>query len=67
MTHTTQVRELLTRDEVATRLRLGVEKVDRLVATKQLTPILICGEMRFDSADVVTLIMTYKAVAERRN
>ncbi len=60
------MRELLTRDEVAQRLRLGVEQVERLVATQQLIAIMICGERRFDSDDIANLIATYKAVAQRR-
>jgi len=66
MNKTAQMRELLTRDEVAARLRLGVEQVEQLVATKQLIAITICGVRRFDSADVANLIATYKAVAERK-
>ena len=60
-------RELLTEAEVANRLRLSLDQVCHLVVTKQLTEIIICGERRYDSADVTALILTYKAVVNRRN
>jgi len=59
--------ELVTEAEVANRLRLSVGQVHHLVATGQLVEIIICGERRYDSADVIALILTYKSVANRRS
>lgn len=49
-------RRLLLRDEVLTLLCLGSDILDRLVNTRQLTPLRIAGQERFDSQDLDRLI-----------
>jgi hypothetical protein len=60
-------RTLLTSEEVAARLRLSPAQVAELARTRQLTPLLMFGQTRFDSSDVTALILTYKKVSSRRN
>jgi hypothetical protein len=60
------VRTLLTSEEVAARLRLSLDQVAELARTRQLTPLLMFGQTRFDSSDVTALILTYKKVSSRR-
>lgn len=60
-------RRLYSPDELPVVLRLNHEQVDHLIRTRQLCPIQICGETRFDSHEITTLIETYKQVRKRRN
>ena len=59
-------RRLLCRAAVLDVLQLPEEKVEHLVATRQLTPLRLAGEERFDSRDVDRLIDTYITTASRR-
>jgi hypothetical protein len=59
-------RRLLTIEQVAMILNIAIEKVQQLIATRQLKPIRICGEERIDSMDVDSLISTYKRTAMRQ-
>ena len=59
-------RRLLIRDQVVAILQLSEEKVQYLVNTRQLLPIRIAGEERFDSEDLHRLVEAYKATASRR-
>ena len=61
------IHTLLTPEEVAARLRLSLDQVAELARTKQLTPILMFGQIRFDSSDITELILTRKKVSSRRN
>ena len=47
-------------------LNLSPEQIRSLIDTGQLTPILICGEERFDFREVSALIDTYIRVTRRR-
>ncbi len=47
-------------------LHLSDEKVQQLINTRQLLPIRIVGEERFDSPDLFRLIECYKSTAKRR-
>jgi hypothetical protein len=60
-------RRLLTRDEVLSLLHLSDEQLQLLIRTRQLVPIRIAGEERFDSRDVDQLIESYKSTASRRS
>jgi hypothetical protein len=59
-------RRLLVRTEIVSLLQLPDEKVQQLVDTRQLLPIRIAGEERFDSKDLFQLIDAYKITAARR-
>jgi hypothetical protein len=59
-------RRLLTRGEVLTLLYLSDEQLQLLMRTRQIVPIRIAGEERFDSRDVDQLIASYKSTALRR-
>ena len=59
-------RRLMLRAEIVSALQLPDEKVQQLVDTRQLLPIRIAGEERFDSADLCRLIDSYKTTATRR-
>jgi hypothetical protein len=59
-------RRLLCRADVLDVLQLTEEKVDHLVATRQLTPFRLAGEERYDSRDLDRLIDTYITTASRR-
>jgi hypothetical protein len=59
-------RRLLCRADVIDVLQLPEEKVDHLVATRQLTPFRLAGEERYDSRDLDRLIDTYITTASRR-
>jgi hypothetical protein len=58
-------RRLLEPQKVADLLCLSAEDVKQLVATGQITPILIRGQLRFDSLDIDGLIESYKRTAKR--
>ena len=60
-------RRLSSGGELPALLQLSQEQIDWLVNTRQLNPLIICGQKRFDSRDVDTLIQTYKETALRRN
>lgn len=53
-------------DELPNLLNLSPDQIASLEATGQITPILICGEKRFDSREIAALIQTYLCVAQRR-
>ena len=59
-------RRLLLRTEIVSLLQLPDEAVQQLIETRQITPIRIIGEERFDSKDLYQLIDLYKRTAERR-
>jgi hypothetical protein len=59
-------RRLLLRGEIIDLLQLQDDKVQHLVDTRQILPIRIAGEERFDSKDLFQMIDTYKATAARR-
>jgi hypothetical protein len=59
-------RRLLIRDEVLEVLQLFEDQVQQLINTRQLVPIRIAGEERFDSRELERLIDTYMATALRR-
>jgi hypothetical protein len=59
-------RRLMLRGEVASLLQLPDDTVQQLVDTRQILPIRIAGQERFDSKDLFQLIETYKTTAARR-
>jgi len=59
-------RRLYEAGELPEVLRLSPEKIDWLVRTGQLTPILICGELRFDANELSALVETYRQIAKRK-
>ena len=59
-------RRLLVREEVIAMLQLPIENVQQLIDTRQILPLRITGEERFDSIDLDRLIETYKTTASRR-
>ena len=59
-------RRLLSRIEVVALLQVTDPGFQRLVDTGQLPQLHICGEDRYDSKDVLSLIETYKRVAQRK-
>jgi hypothetical protein len=59
-------RRLLIRLEVLQMLQLTDEQVQGLVNTRQIVPIRIAGEERFDSRDLERLIDSYRTTALRR-
>lgn len=59
-------RRLLRRGEIVSLLQLPEDKFQELVDTRQILPIRIAGEERFDSKDLHQLLDTYKRTAERR-
>jgi hypothetical protein len=59
-------RRLLVREEVIRLLYLSDEQLQLLISTRQLVPIMIAGEERFDSRDLDLLIESYKSTALRR-
>ncbi len=61
-----QHRRLLVRDEVIAMLQLTNDNVQQLINTRQILPLRITGEERFDSVDLDRLIETYKTTASRR-
>ena len=66
MTDTLSHRRLHRRDELPSILGLSPEQVAQLERTRQLTPIRICGEERFDSREIGALIDTYYQIAHRK-
>ena len=63
----TQVqRRLLVRDDVLAILNLSDDGVQQLINTRQIQPLRIAGEERYDSRDLDNLIEAYKATASRR-
>jgi hypothetical protein len=60
------VRHLLAPEEVQALLRLDAGEVAHLVRTGQLLKIVMCGQNRYDSKDVVALIETYRNISKRR-
>ena len=59
-------RRLLTIEEAKNELSLSEKEVRQLIATRQLTLLLICGNERIDSWDVDDLINSYRQTAMRR-
>jgi hypothetical protein len=59
-------RRLLIRPEVLQMLQLTDEQVQGLLNTRQIVPIRIAGEERFDSRDLERLIDSYRTTALRR-
>lgn len=59
-------RRLLIRQEILAVLALNNEQVQQLINTRQLLPLQIAGEERFDSQDLYRLIEAYRQTASRR-
>jgi hypothetical protein len=59
-------RRLLIREEVLSLLYLSDEQLQLLIRTRQIVPIKIAGEERFDARDLDQLIESYKSTALRR-
>jgi hypothetical protein len=59
-------RRLLQYTEVSALLQLSQEQIDWLVNTRQLQPLLICGESLYDSNQIDDLINVYLKTASRR-
>jgi hypothetical protein len=57
---------LLTAADLITLLQLPEPKVRWLIDTKQIHPLLLCGEERFDSREIEVLIRTYRQISERK-
>jgi hypothetical protein len=64
---THQNRRLLQRSDLVTSLQLSAENIDWLVGTRQLRPLFICGEERYDVREVDLLIATYRQISERKH
>lgn len=60
-------RRLYKEEDLPYVLQLDHKQITWLISTGQLVAIRICGEMRYDAAQVSALIQTYKQVAERIN
>ena len=58
---------LMTLEQVQEQLQLQSTDVDWLVATRQMTKILINGQPRFVSTEVAALIQTYVQIAKRNH
>ena len=59
-------RHLLRKDDLIDLLQLPEPKVQWLIDTEQIHPILLCGEERFDSRELDRLIETYNQIADRK-
>jgi hypothetical protein len=59
-------RRLLHHAEVSSLLPLTKEQIAWLVDTRQLQPLLICGESLYDSNQIDDLINVYLKTASRR-
>ena len=57
---------LLTAADLITLLQLPEPKVRWLIDTRQIHPLLLCGEERFDSREIEALIHTYRQISERK-
>lgn len=62
----TQGRRLLQKTDLMAILQLTEPKIQWLIDTHQLRPLLLCGEERFDSKEIDRLISTYQQIAERK-
>ena len=60
------VRRLLQHAEVSALLQLTQEQIDWLVDTRQLQPLMICGQSLYDSRQIYDLIDVYLKTATRR-
>lgn len=61
-----QIRRLYEGADLPGLLRLSQEQIDWLVGTRQLQPLRICGEVRYDSRQIDDLINTYLITASKR-
>jgi len=61
-----QERRLYVDTDLPALLRLTQEQIDWLVNTRQLQPLQICGESRYDSRQIDDLINTYLQTASKR-
>lgn len=61
-----QERRLLIRTEMLNLLQLSEAQLQQLIDTRQVLPIRITREERFDSKELNKLIDSYKRTAERR-
>jgi hypothetical protein len=57
--------QLFTYDQLREALQLKDEDLDWLLATRQIPTLIIRNERRFDAADVVRMITTYKSVQNK--
>jgi hypothetical protein len=62
-----QERRLLQKADLMALLQLTEPKVQWLIDTKQIRPLLLCGEERFDSKELDRLIATYQQIATRKD
>ena len=62
----TQGRRLLQKADLMAILQLTEPKVQWLIDTRQIRPLLLCGEERFDSIELDRLIATYQQISERK-
>jgi hypothetical protein len=61
-----QDRRLYAGADLPELLQLTQEQIDWLVGTRQLQPLRICGQVRYDSRQIDDLINTYLTTASRR-
>lgn len=61
-----QDRRLYADADLSELLQLTQEQIDWLVSTRQLQPLKICGESRYDSRQIDHLIDSYLTTASRR-
>ena len=64
--NTVSERRLLMRSDVLSTLQLTDDEIQQLINTRQIQPLRIAGNERFDSLDIDNLIDAYKATASRR-
>jgi hypothetical protein len=57
---------LYRREELPEVMQLTGKQIEKLERTGQLCALRICGEERFDAAEVHALITTYLAIARRK-
>ena len=62
-----QERRLFQKADLMALLQLPEPKVQWLIDTKQIRPLLLCGEERFDSKELDRLIATYQQIATRKD
>jgi hypothetical protein len=62
-----QFRRLLQRSDLSVILQLPEPKIQWLIDTRQIRPLFLCDEERFDSREVDQLIDTYNQISERKD
>lgn len=61
-----QERRLLQKADLMAILQLTEPKIQWLIDTNQIRPLLLCGEERFDSKELDRLISTYQQISTRK-